>query len=164
MPTATATTVSQIVFTNVGPLTTVWTPPASCATRAPDLVLAQPTGDRVGFIRGSQRCNTNESEPIGDCWPSGSALDAIYSSVMSSGNYVNRWLDYYSPASQCPSGYVTVGIAAKNSRGVISSSGAFVPPVVTDQYNPAVRGFNPPTNIFMEILDDGETAIACCPE
>ncbi|KAF6805985.1 hypothetical protein CSOJ01_09127 [Colletotrichum sojae] len=165
MPTASATTVSQILFTNIGPLTTVWTPPASCTTQAPHLVLARPADDdRVGVRWGSQRCDTNETEPIGDCLPSGSALDALHSSIMSSGNWGNGYWNYYSPASQCPSGYVTVGIAAKGSQGIVSSSGAFVPPVVTEQYDPALSGFNPPMNIFLEILDDGETAIACCPE
>lgn len=163
MPTATAITTSDVVFTNLGPLTTVFTAPASCSTREPDLYLGWTEGDRIGGMRGRRFCDDIEAPPLGDCWPSGSIVDAAHTSIINNGGYVNGRIHYFSPASQCPSDYITVGIAAKDDEGSLSTSGAFVPPVVTGY--PPYYGFNPVNNIFMqEVLDKGETAVVCCPK
>ncbi|KAH0437783.1 hypothetical protein CcaCcLH18_03679 [Colletotrichum camelliae] len=162
MPSATSTQLSQYVFSNVGPMTTVWTPPASCATPSPYLYIAYNDSGTV-FPQWAQKCETRD---YGDCYPSGRAIDSAWSSASSANDFVNAGTIYYfSPASACPQGYKTAGVAAKNGAGDVSSSGAFVPPVVTD---PAVQdrylSWNPPNNVLMEALEDGETAVVCCPE
>ncbi|OHE93095.1 hypothetical protein CORC01_11584 [Colletotrichum orchidophilum] len=162
MPSATSTQLSQYVFSNLGPMTTVWTPPASCATPSPQLYLAFNDSATI-YPQWLQKCETRD---YGDCYPSGKAIDSAGSAASSANDLANAGTIYYfSPASACPQGYTTVGVAAKNGAGDVSSSGAFVPPVVTD---PALAAsllpWNPPNNVLMEALEGGETAVVCCPE
>ncbi|KAF4878937.1 hypothetical protein CGCSCA1_v001707 [Colletotrichum siamense] len=164
MPSATSTQLSQYVFSNAGPMTTVWTPPTSCATPSPQLYIAY-NDSGIVFPQWAQKCEIHD---FGDCYPSGKAIDSAWSSASSaSANDIANagTIYYFSPASACPQGYTTAGVAAKNGAGDVSSSGVFVPPVVTD---PAFRdnflSWNPPNNVLMEALEDGETAVVCCPE
>lgn len=161
MPSATSTQLSQYVFSNVGPMTTVWTPPASCATPSPQLYIAYNDSGLV-WPQWAQKCETRN---YGDCYPSGKAIDTAWSSAFSASNLANAGTIYYfSPASACPQGYTTAGVAAKNGAGDVSSSGAYVPPVVTDPWYRDMLSSNPPNNVLMEALGDGETAVVCCPE
>ncbi|KAF5519212.1 hypothetical protein CGCA056_v009453 [Colletotrichum aenigma] len=161
MPSATSTQLSQYVFSNVGPMSTVWTPPASCATPSPQLYIAYNDSDLV-WPQWAQKCETRN---YGDCYPSGKAIDTAWSSAFSASNLANAGTIYYfSPASACPQGYTTAGVAAKNGARDVSSSGAFVPPVVTDPWYRDMLSSNPPNNVLMEALGDGETAVVCCPE
>lgn len=158
----TVTELSQHPIINVGPLTTAFTAPTSCATASPHLHLALHSAypDRVSPFY-SQKCEYAEH---GDCFPSGKALDDAYSSDLSTGFNSAATIHYFSPASVCPDAYTTVGVAAKNSDGDISSSGLFVPPVVTVAISAGqILGSNPMVNVLMEALDPNETAVVCCP-
>ncbi|KAF9876769.1 hypothetical protein CkaCkLH20_05615 [Colletotrichum karsti] len=157
-----ATEVSQVVLSNLGPMTTVFTPPASCATASPQLFLAFTNVPGVLPFYGRD-C---EKYALGDCFPSGKAIDDGRASFRSSPSLNNHGTLYYlSPASVCPDGHTTVGVAAKDGDGKVSSSGLYVPPVWTagDSLGREPR-MNPVENIFMEALDAGETAVVCCPE
>ncbi|KAJ0161825.1 hypothetical protein CTA2_5532 [Colletotrichum tanaceti] len=158
----TVTTLSQYTISNIGPLTTVFTVPPACATKSKELVLGLkfPDGDQKPEPQWFQSC---EFGSLGECFPSGKAMDDAWASVEAEGGITDfGQMAYFSPASQCPEGQVTVGVAAKNDAGQISSSGVFVPPVT--EYPGVYLPFNPPLNVFMEALDNGETAVVCCPE
>ncbi|GKT44336.1 uncharacterized protein ColSpa_04517 [Colletotrichum spaethianum] len=164
------TELSQHPLTNLGPLTTVFTAPSACATRSPDLYLAFESAftDRVQPFF-PKRCEYN---PLSNCFPSGSALDASYTSASSLGFPGGQAIAYFSPASICPEAYTTAGVAAKNSNGEVSSAGVFSPPVVEvpigsqpEGRGPlaGIIGSNPILNVLTEALDNGEIAVICCP-
>lgn len=69
----TATSVFGYHVNNLGPLTTTFTPAPSCATVADYVEIAPVTQPRdiVGFAQ----CNTVRT--WGDCYPSGSVIDAL---------------------------------------------------------------------------------------
>lgn len=111
-------------FTNYGPLTTVFTPPASCA--------ASKTGT-FQFINDTDPsaptsyydCNaltlTNnawEFKYVGDpnCMPYGSLVSSIYSS-----RYPYEYVNQHSPGIYCPSGWGSSGIVTY-SPGVTTTS------------------------------------------
>ncbi|KAF4830804.1 hypothetical protein CGCTS75_v005691 [Colletotrichum tropicale] len=162
MPTATAT--SQYAITNVGPLTTVFTTPTSCATASPDLYLANTGAWGDNRLAGEFKQNC-DAVVLGECFPSGKELDDAFSAARTEGNNDIGTILYFSPASQCPESYTTAGSAHRGSDGKVTSSGAFVPPVVTSDLRKAVLlSYNPPLNVLMGILDEDETAVVCCPE
>ncbi|OBR03347.1 LPXTG-domain-containing protein [Colletotrichum higginsianum IMI 349063] len=166
------TELSQHPIVNLGPLTSVFTAPASCTTRPPVLYLAIKDGypDRASPFFPKE---CDPYEPLGDCFPSGAALDDAYESASSLGFPGAGTINYFSPASACPDSYTTAGVAAKNDRGEITSSaGVFEPPVVDipagsgSEGSPleGIIGGNPIFNVLAEALEDGETAVICCPE
>ncbi|TDZ24524.1 hypothetical protein Cob_v002399 [Colletotrichum orbiculare MAFF 240422] len=162
MPTS---TLSQYAINNVGPLTTVFTAPESCVTPPPDLHLAfSQTGvSEANFTNPFWR-KTCGPALYGDCYPSGSQIDAAWASASEKGFSDFYTIDYFSPASACPDAYTTVGLAVKGANGEVESSGAFVPPVVTGPaFIPHGPMYNPPLNLLMEALEKGETAVMCCP-
>ncbi|KAJ0333770.1 hypothetical protein COL922a_010530 [Colletotrichum nupharicola] len=160
----TATTTSQFAITNVGPLTTAFTTPTSCATASPELYLAISGAwgsDRVAAYY-KQNCDVVK---LGDCFPSGKELDEALSAASTKANNDRATIAYFSPASQCPDSYTTAGSAHRGGDGNITSSGVFVPPVMTSGLRSGgLIGYNPPLNVLMEVLDEDETAIVCCPE
>lgn len=162
MPTATST--SQFAITNVGPLTTVFATPTSCATAQPELYLAISGAwgsDRVAAYY-KQNCDVSK---LGECFPSGKELDDALSAASTKANNDRATIAYFSPASQCPDSYTTAGSAHRGSDGNVTSSGVFVPPVVTSGLRSGgLIGYNPPLNVLMEVLDEDEIAIVCCPE
>jgi len=76
-------------------------------------------------------------------------------------------MGYFSPGLVCPSGWKTVGVAARGSDGSISASGIFITPTSTSGQTAATEVadeiFNPAVNAFTAAIDAGETAAACCP-
>ncbi|TDZ14281.1 hypothetical protein Cob_v012820 [Colletotrichum orbiculare MAFF 240422] len=140
---------SQIVFSNIGPLTTVFTAPSACATPTAPVRLgykADDSGDETwGSFRWSNNC---DDIPLGDCHASGSLLDAQFSDYLTKGGITGMGnLGYFSPASQCPDGHTTAGVASKGADG-----------------KDAFLIMNPVANVFMEALEEGERAVVCCQE
>ncbi|KZL81521.1 hypothetical protein CI238_10116 [Colletotrichum incanum] len=160
----TTTYLSQVGISNIGPLTTVFTAPAACATSAHPLWLGytfEGSGSGQSGPLYAQNCDVY---PLGECYPSGSALDVKFSSVLDAGGRTDfGTIAYFSPASQCPHGHTTVGVLAKNDAGQVSSSGAFSTPLANYEGEVWLPQ-NPPVNIFIEALDKGETVVLCCPE
>ncbi|KAH8671520.1 hypothetical protein BX600DRAFT_510188 [Xylariales sp. PMI_506] len=179
------TSLSQLTLINVGPLTTTWTAPASCATST-DVYLAPTDYFDEPYIASS--CGYSS---YGNCYPGGATqVDTIFSSAYN--QFDAGVVAYYSPGLYCPDSYTTAGIAIKDGSGkIISSSGIFAPTTigwntigpgpetvtVTDAYYgysttskstevatvTFTPGYNPDWNIFMEALAPSETAVVCCP-
>lgn len=92
-------------------------------------------------------------------------MDAAYSSASIKGNSVLPTIAYFSPASLCPDAYTTVGSAFRGDDGNITSSGVFAPPVVPKTvFGGGTLGQSPRLSVLMEVLEEGETAVLCCPE
>jgi hypothetical protein len=181
------TSLSLYSLTNLGPLTTTWTAPQSCATHAVvDLALTDQPYQAVAVSACAY-------PPTPGCYPGGQAdkIQQIYTEEL---NMLNGGvIPYYSPGLYCPDQYTTVGIAVKDGSGnVITSSGLFAPtalgsstigpgpqtPTVTEMdffgttstsltttaYTTTFTpDYNPDWNIFMQALDPSETAVVCCP-
>ncbi|KAH8888083.1 hypothetical protein GQ53DRAFT_872312 [Thozetella sp. PMI_491] len=97
----------------------------------------------------------------GNCLPSGSALDALVTSVLATPSL--SILHYHSPGLVCPANWVTAGVAVKASNGTVSSSGAFSPPLATLTGTAIHHVVEPILNVLMNAIDPGETAVVCCP-
>jgi hypothetical protein len=115
------TSLSQFILANLGPLTTTWTAPASCATQTNEVYLASTLFPAEGYY--SSTCDT---QLLGDCFPAGAQLDALWNA--SENAVVGGPLPYYSPGLFCPDTWTTAGIAVKDGNGkLVSSSGLFAP-------------------------------------
>ncbi|KAK3387382.1 hypothetical protein B0H63DRAFT_509193 [Podospora didyma] len=152
----TATSVSQWTLTNWGPLTTTFAANAACATTGISM-LAPRSALGNGFSVDCAVATVGAS-----CYPSGSQLDAAASTAFDKVGYFV--MGYFSPGLVCPSGWKTVGVAARGSDGSVSASGIFIAP--TSGPGAVVENgpfFNPAVNVFTAAIDAGETAAACCP-
>ncbi|CAK7201144.1 hypothetical protein SEUCBS139899_003846 [Sporothrix eucalyptigena] len=153
----TATTLSGFTLSNVGPLTTTFTAPASCLTDYVVLGVATvPTA-----IEWYVTCGYL---PPTDCSPDG----AVVQSIVKDGEHdpeAGRTLLYNSPGIQCPAGWETVGQAAKYTSGgttSTSTSGAFNVSDILPSRTAEI--FNiPGAALLVEALEVGETAALCCP-
>ena len=147
-----ASTFAHVALNNLGPLTTTYTAPASCATGTARVNIAFLTTPHALF-EYSPDCT---GQPVGDCVPSGAAIDSLASAALTTP--AANAVFYYSPGLVCPSNWATMGAVAKAADGKFSTSGAFsaTTPIPT-------RFFDPPLNIIMNAMDPGETAVVCCP-
>ncbi|KAK6077034.1 hypothetical protein SCUP515_05217 [Seiridium cupressi] len=168
MPTS---TLSGWAFHNYGPLTTTYTAPASCFTEPTNIELGRSikgsdNSSTLAIFGGTCAAPSSTGVSIGDCLPSGSEYDKAYAALDTNNPAAGFTIDYYSPGLFCPSGYETVGVASKTGGGSITSSGsAFVlPSAVTIRASGAYNlGRNPAPNVLLQGLNDGETAVICCP-
>lgn len=157
-------TLSGAALVNLGPLTTVWTAPASCATSVPTPALARKNIPGVAYWQ--ETCQVDR-DPFDDCIPSGDAMNSEYHSRRTS---TQQFFFHFSPGSQCPSGWVTAGYGVRDATSSHSLSGVFADPtltidavtttVVASEVNPT---FEPAANLFMSAMEPSETVIACCP-
>lgn len=89
-------------YNNLGPLTTVFTPPAACT----QLVLVP---SNLNFPQATlfeaQGCNQGDLEDAALCWPP--------ATVSAPSPPLDGW-GFYSPGLSCPSGYATACSAARN--------------------------------------------------
>lgn len=155
----TATSVSAFTLINNGPLTTTFTAPASCATEYRTMAAVAGT---PSYLRWPVEC---EWLPPADCNPYGSAVRSIISSVQGSDNPVaGKVIEYHSPGLVCPSGWVTVGAAARPNPTSTSVSGVFVMSELVPTGGGSPRIVQQPyLDVLLDALDPGETAVACCP-
>lgn len=157
MPTSATSTYE---FINVGPLTTTFTAPSACVTDYSLAALAD--GHNTWNVVLAESCVAYDLK--GDCYPSGSAIDALISTR--GPEYVDSRfpMPYYSPGLHCPDGFTTAGVAEKSASGEISATGIF-----------SMTAFNaygglpestppllPMANMLASALDEGETAVICC--
>lgn len=154
----TTTSLSNYEFINLGPLTTAYTAPQSCATMALTALANVADGDH--WPEWSVDCDIAD---VGDCVPSGAKADEKFAALSTqSPNAAYAGFAYYSPGIHCPSGWETVGIAAKNAAGDLSTSGGVYDAHLVGTTTMApIR--NPPEHIFAQALDKEETAALCCP-
>lgn len=158
----TTTSLSNWYFVNAGPLTTTFTAPESCSTKGAT-ALAQLDGEEV-VLRYRLNC---ESEGFEDCAPKGESLDSLFHSLSTQRpDPTYQAFIYHSPGLHCPSGWSTMGTAEKDADGQIKTSGEPYDAhnveyaTLTTSRPPMI---NPAEHIFAEALDNGETAVLCCP-
>ncbi|KAF5703232.1 hypothetical protein FGLOB1_9168 [Fusarium globosum] len=145
-------------LTNHGPLTTTYTPPASCTTVTTDQILfAHPD-----FITVSYAAPTCEATSMGKCLPSGSDYDKVVS-------YYNNYggqgtIDYYSPGIFCPKGWTTAGtLAHGNKTGSVERSGVFTETTSTLPGVTVIDPNMPLEQVWLNALGPSETLAYCCP-
>lgn len=120
------------VFGNLGPLTTTFTAPSSCATITPQPVIYQAKNTKYPFdptdvdaikvypdqMRvASVRCG---EDPRDQCLPSaeGWQKSHTYGQTLA--------YNYYSPGVHCPAGYTTAGVkAASSASGIFTQTRTF---------------------------------------
>ncbi|KAL2871641.1 uncharacterized protein BJX67DRAFT_166961 [Aspergillus lucknowensis] len=140
-----------VTLTNWGPLTATFTPPAACVSSAEFVNLAPTKAPE--FPEWSNNCDWD----LEKCLP---PKEDARGSQDDESNYV---LGYYSPASICPSGWETVGVA---SRGEEADSTPTVKGVFTHTETEQEESTATPFqahNALPLALKPGETVIACCP-
>ncbi|KAK0732005.1 hypothetical protein B0H67DRAFT_474827 [Lasiosphaeris hirsuta] len=121
--------------TNLGPLTTTFTPPAACT-----VAVGAVDGGLLGLLGGAvpsiaflgQSCSRGKGVDATTCWPPTSSGAQARSAPP-----LNGW-GFYSPGVHCPAGYATACSATGGSGG----------------------GSGWPVQFR---LLDGETAVGCCP-
>ncbi|KAM0304512.1 hypothetical protein HYE67_001814 [Fusarium culmorum] len=134
-------------FTNLGPLTTTYEPPASCTTATTDH-LYYANASELSSQYGAVSCGAK----MGDCYPSGSAHDKITSRNLKIGGHPT--VDFFSPGVICPKGWTTAGVFARGDEA--TKDGVFTKAVTVD-YQLGVE------DIWGGVLEPGETLALCCP-
>lgn len=161
MPTTTALSAYNIF--NLGTIDADYSLPTSCITTSePFRVVVQ------GFPIPGTRRSVSPCNPVtyGDCIPGGEKYDSTVMSAMSEPTRAFQ-MQYHSPASQCPEGWETVGVAEKSGRGAqgdASITGAFsATEFATGTSTSSIPWHNPKPNILLEAMGPGQTAVLCCP-
>lgn len=150
----TSSVLSEFTFSNLGPLTTTWTAPASCATSVGDVRIG--VAQRPGQYLYDASCQTKEYS----CVPTGTSA---YPALATNLNPTNLFQEaYFSPGLYCPSGWTTAGLASRKGTASVTWSGLFSPSGAIPT-SVAVSIFNDPANVLMQLLDPSETAMICCP-
>ncbi|KAG5956376.1 hypothetical protein E4U58_006638 [Claviceps cyperi] len=139
--------------TNVGPLTTRFTPAASCATAKSNVYIVTQLADTRGLF-GFPSCEVPKYD---GCLPQGESLDRLNRDLATHPRNGN--LAYHSPGLQCPSGWKKAGrvagadTQAMKSRGGLGFQGINMS-TVWQNGNP---GPLPKLDAYASILDPGET-------
>lgn len=150
----TVSTLSELTFSNLGPLTTTFTAPSSCSTIAGFTAVAYKRA--VTDFLYDTSCVVNYDD--WDCYPEGSAPSPTVTIVNPAEAFQ---YSYFSPGIYCPSGWKTVGVASRDGDQAVTSAGAFANDTVIPTYIAGV--FPNPANVLMQALDPSETAVLCCP-
>ncbi|KAJ5971921.1 uncharacterized protein N7479_001839 [Penicillium vulpinum] len=143
-------------FNNWGPVTTTFTAPASCAT-AGDILIQVNTSFPVADYWA--QCSTDSGH---GCIPTGTVSPPITLDSNPSAIYD---YPYYSPGLYCPSGWATVGVAARDGdrspslSGILSVSSTTKDSRLYDDY----ATWKSPATMLPELLDPSETLVMCCP-
>ena len=166
MPTS---TLSGVELINFGPMTTTWTAPASCTNSVSlaGVALTQILHPPQFY----ERCDFDDwagGPRYGDCLPDGSSMDDLVRSRTTIANPA-AYVGYYSPGYHCPADWTTAGVAEMSADGSLSATGAFSMTeftlgfgVGTTEIEPLPTS-NPWYNKMAHALDEGETAVLCCP-
>ena len=152
----TATEFFGITAHNLGPLTTTFTAPSSCATSINDNHVLFVNTTSPYYQAGRPRCGF---ATYADCFPSGDELDAFISQTPPT--LFRTTSLYFSPGLACPAGWKTVGALAHAESGKMSASGALAqePPDADLEYPRAAWV----TDVWRNMLHKSETLAYCCP-
>lgn len=169
----TTTLINDQALVNIGPLTTTFTAPSSCAT-----VFSSHQGLALSaFPFGPNQLMEDCGRPaVTNCLPNGTFIDEDALSIWpAETGSAYRPIYYYSPADICPSGWATVGYVVKDADGDATESWDFEP-AVTEFYDrhfsqlgaiasgtPVLLGNNFLHKVWADALAPEETGIACCP-
>lgn len=135
-------------FSNYGPITTTFTPAPSC-TATDRLTLAVIYGDET---RGQLQVGCPTPTSDWDCLPPGTTTSAAWYDE-------KKWIGaagYYSPGLYCPSGWETIGMAARGDKS-LSTSG-FLSTLVDK-----IPYFEEPATLLASVLQPSQTMALCCP-
>ncbi|CAG1969209.1 unnamed protein product [Fusarium graminearum] len=149
----TATEFFGITAHNLGPLTTTYTAPTSCATSVKNPVFVNATTPHHFLAEAG--CNWAS---YGDCIPSGKEWE---SGEQQTSTFFQHTSVYFSPGIYCPAGWKTVGLLAHAKDGKFSASGALTTPVSTFDGYPQGNVYH--TDFWKNMLDESETLAYCCP-
>jgi hypothetical protein len=144
--------------TNLGPLTTRFTPAPSCATATPNVYIETQLDETRGLY-GYPSCTAPKYE---GCLPNGREFDALNRQLSASPHNGN--LVYHSPGLRCPSGWKKVGSNQGGAQNATSPGGVFTgistltPPA--DGSPTAI----PRLEAYANVLDPSETMVWCCPK
>lgn len=137
--------------TNIGALTTTFTPPATCTDAAKSIgnQVVLSVSDGLTFpVR--QDCNPAVATA---CFPNGAAYAKIVTDDLS------PFVPYYSPAINCPAGWSTIAVADAANKTV---SGFLQPSPASDKTVTEDVGYFYGRD-FVKHLEDKETLVVCCP-
>lgn len=142
---------------NAGPLTSTFTPPASC-TRPPnyDVELIGPMGPGGAW---QTECDDRKYKRKSQCMPSESAwVNAPQADYSKDANQ----LTYFSPGLACPSGFTTVGTAVVG-QGMNNVTGSG--PVLSVPTSQTYDDFQvlPLASYLCDNMQPSETVVFCCP-
>lgn len=168
-----STTYASNHLVNIGPLTTTFTAPSSCATALSSII---GIGARSEPWNGPLQRPDCEAILRSDCWPGGTSVDEELAYLYATTAFEpQNPILYYSPANICPSGWATVGSVAKDADGSLETSWAFEEGITTSfaslETGRLAQGRDPPYFIgwvpehvnWAGALLPEETGIACCP-
>ncbi|KAM0227442.1 hypothetical protein ACHAP5_012178 [Fusarium lateritium] len=145
-------------FSNLGPLTTTYSPPPSCTTVTTDRIYyANATSLQWQF--GGPICGP---QPIGECFPSGSVVDKRKSDRAKYGGGQGSF-HYFSPGVVCPKGWTTAGTLAHGDKSSAQKSGVFTEAAFRYPGDSVERYVLSPDEIWLNILEPSETLAYCCP-
>lgn len=141
-------------FQNLGPATAIFTPAPSCS--ASDRLEIGRVRSGIPYIQYNVQCS---STGYADCLPPTTTTTAP---ATTSTGYDQFWGtgSYYSPGLQCPSGWATVGLAARVENDSLSYSGNMVPATTTAHQHYYERN---EATILANVLESSETMALCCP-
>lgn len=145
-------------FNNRGPVTTTFTAPASCTT-AGDIKIGVNTS--FPFFNYWAQCSTDGAY---GCTPTGTITPSL--TLDPNPNVIYDYA-FYSPGLYCPSGWATVGVAARDGDKPASLSGVLSVSTTTTTDSSldddARATWKNPATMLPELLDSGETLVMCCP-
>ena len=150
--TITITAAAVSTTTNLGPLTTVFTPPDSCTTLIyaesdANLTDAFPQTSFDRFVYAAT-CGTVFANAYGvgpDCVPS--KYGEAYNKIVESSSLETVMWPVYSPGLHCPAGYYSACAFSKPLRSATPGS------QTTDTFS----------SMMYSLVQPGEVAFACCP-
>lgn len=147
--------------TNVGPLTTRFTPAPSCATATSNVFFETMLGDSRELF-GFPHCSAATRE---GCLPSGKEIDSLARQLFA--NPHNGNLIYYSPGLRCPSGWTTVGKITGGGDGKprTDATGVFSQSAMpTGDPGGGPANSYPRVLAYIDALAPSETLAWCCPK
>lgn len=169
-------------FTNLGPITTTFTPAPSCtASDRIGLGYVNPTGNILILEYAAQATSdVNVSGCIPTSSPTTSATVETTIHLTSDEQksaYNAQMIDwegygaYYSPGLYCPLGWETIGMAARDASSSLTSSGILVPTTATtttqtyatDDMYYYMFNYEDPASVLKDILEPKQTMVVCCP-
>jgi hypothetical protein len=168
---STSTLLYAYTITNYGPLTTPFTPSASCL--APTNM-----GIGIGYSALPSQINFDDCSndpPDAACFPTptdSGALSSVWELVHADASGLIQ--PFYSPATACPDGYATAMTAGRGANGSVGLSGwyetpSFTPTATVANGSTTTPMGTPETTVFaapdvlVALLDVNETAVWCCP-
>ncbi|KAI9369666.1 hypothetical protein BJX61DRAFT_549402 [Aspergillus egyptiacus] len=152
MPTATST--HGWTLANVGPAPTTYSVPPSCTASS---IWQIELTTRPGHIYWGNKCYGDE---LTDC--RGVPTDPVLRDATSTNPYV---LPIHSPGLECPSGFKTLGaIGRPQTDGPVTSEGIYTLGLErANRFGDIWGYYYGLSDAVGDLLDPGETLIACCP-